>query len=134
MSNTTAPRLLHDLKTRSANATNPAKLQSTPPAPNPTTSVPNVAKIPLQLKRLESVEPEAFINDDPVFDTGGAAAILGTSPTRLIKWRQREQGPDYLQYADNGAVRYELSALIAFKAGHRVRPSRQPKAGRRIAR
>jgi hypothetical protein len=134
MPTTTAPRLPQDLKTRSANATNPAQPQSTLPAPSPTTSVPNVTKIPLQLKRLEPAEPEVFINDDPVFDTNRAASILGASPTRLIKWRQRKQGPDYLQYADNGSVRYELSALIAFKAAHRVRPSRQPKTGRGIAR
>jgi hypothetical protein len=127
MSTTTAPRLLQDQKTRSANATNPAQLHSTPPAPN-------VTQIPLQLKRLEPAEAEAFIDDDPVFDTIDAAAILGLTAARLIKWRQRKQGPDYLQYAQNGYVRYELSALIAFKAAHRVRASRQPRAGKRCSR
>jgi hypothetical protein len=134
MSTTTAPRLQQELKTRSANTTNPAQPQSTSPAPSPTTPVPNTTQIPLQLKSLEPAEPEVFINDDPVFETIDAAAILGVTADRLVKWRQREQGPDYLQYAQNGHVRYELSSLIAFKAAHRVRPSRQPKAGKRCSR
>ena len=51
-----------------------------------------------------------------------AGRILGRTDECLKKWRQRDQGPDYIQYGQNGVVRYELSALMAFRAEHRVKP------------
>ena len=71
--------------------------------------------------RLEPAQPLIVINDDPVFDVRAAARILGFSAERLKKWRQRDQGPDYIQYGKNGDVRYELSALIAFRAANTVK-------------
>jgi len=62
--------------------------------------------------------------------TRDAAAFLGVPADRLMKWRQRGQGPDYLVYED-GAIRYEFSALIVYKASRRVRPTRQPRPRRR---
>ena len=38
----------------------------------------------------------------------------------MKKWRQRNQGPDYIQYGKDGTVRYELTALMAYRAAHRV--------------
>jgi hypothetical protein len=114
-------RPLQSLKTHSAISDDPIK---TPPAPE-------ITSVPSRLMRLEPDEPDALINDDPVVDTVDAATILGVAPDRLIKWRQRNQGPDYLQYEQNGHVRYEFSALTAFKAAHRIRASRQPRPGKR---
>jgi hypothetical protein len=98
---------------------------------NATQSDPKVTEIPNRLKRLEPAEPDEILFEDPVFDTPNAAVILGVTVDRLIKWRERRQGPDYLRYEQNGPVRYEYSSLLAFKAAHRVRPSRQPNPGRR---
>jgi hypothetical protein len=65
--------------------------------------------------------PVSTYDDNPVFDERGAAAYLGLSQECLKKWRQRNQGPDYIQYGRGGTVRYELSALMAFRATHRVK-------------
>jgi hypothetical protein len=64
--------------------------------------------------------PISTYDDNPVFDERGAAAFLGLRPETLKKWRQRNQGPDYIQYGPAGAVRYELDTLKAFRAAHRV--------------
>jgi hypothetical protein len=98
------------------------------PSPDP---APRVTAIPEHLTTLELVEPEKFIYDDAVFNTADAAAILGVTADRMVKWRYRKQGPAYLRYEGNGHVHYELSELIRFKAANRVRPSRQPRIGRR---
>ena len=119
------------LKARAANRTNLPKPQPAQPAPDAGATTPNVTEIPLRLRELEPAEPPLVVVDDPVFNTRDAAQILGLKADRLMKWRQRGQGPDYLQYEQSGDIRYELSALIAFKAAHRVRPSRQPHPGRR---
>jgi hypothetical protein len=76
--------------------------------------------------RLEPAQPLIAINDNPVFDVYAAARILGFSAERLKKWRQRNQGPDYIQYVPNGEVRYELSALMAYRAAHRVKVGSKP--------
>ncbi len=114
----------------SLNRNFPLQRQSEP-SPDP---APTVTAIPAQFTSLELVEPEKFINDDPVFNTADAAAILSVTADRMVKWRYREQGPAYLRYEANGHVRYELSELIRFKAAHRVRPARQPRIGRRSSR
>lgn len=119
------------LKTRAANRINPAKPQGPQSASEANSPSPKITQIPLRLRELEPREPPLVVVDDPVFRTVDAAVILDVTPDRLEKWRQRGQGPRYLQYEEDGPVRYELSELIAFKAAHRVRPSRQPRAGRR---
>jgi hypothetical protein len=119
------------LKARAANRTNQPKPQPPQPASEAAVPSPKVAEIPLRLRELEPQEPPRVTADDPVFNTRDAAQILGLSTDRLMKWRQRGQGPGFLQYESDGPVRYELSSLIQFKAAHRVRPSRQPHPGRR---
>ena len=64
--------------------------------------------------------PISAYNDDPVFDEVGAARLLGLSAECLKKWRQRNQGPDYIQYGKGGPVRYELTVLAAFRKAHKV--------------
>lgn len=124
-------RLAKILQARAANRVKPNKPQPCKPVPGVNAPTPKAPEIPERLMQLEPDEPPVFINPDPVFNTSDAATILGVEPSRLEKWRQRSQGPDYLQYEKCGYVRYELSALIAFKAAHRIRPSRQPRVGRR---
>jgi hypothetical protein len=126
-------QLARILKARAANPTNPPVPQPLQPAPKATVPGPNVTEIPYRLKRLEPTEPPAIINEDPVFDTLDAAAYLGVLPSRLQKWRQRDQGPDYLRYPGND-IRYELSSLAIYRVARRVRPSSQPNPGRRAAR
>jgi hypothetical protein len=75
---------------------------------------------------LEPPKPLIAIDDNPVFDVVAAGRILGVTPDWLKKWRPRNQGPDYLQYGKNGPVRYELSALMAFRATHRVEVGSRP--------
>jgi hypothetical protein len=65
-------------------------------------------------------ELEEYVNEDPVFKEAGAAIIVGVSPELLKKWRQRDKGPDYIQYEEGGPVVYPLSALKAYKAAHLV--------------
>ena len=65
-------------------------------------------------------------DDNPIFNEDGAARFLGISAERMKKWRQRNQGPDYLQYGRGGAVRYDLNALMAFRAANRVMVSAKP--------
>ncbi len=103
-----------------------------PPEPTPAKSrhVPKVTPIPYRLRKLEPIAPAEIINDDPVFKTPDAARILGVRSDRLEKWRQRGHGPDFQRY-DDGVIRYELSALIQYKASHRVCPSQQPRSGKR---
>jgi len=124
-------QLARILKARAANRTNPPKPQPPQPAPEAPAPDPKILHIPERLRDREPLVAKSFIDDDPVFKTGDTARILGVEPSRLEKWRQRDQGPDYLQYEKSGSVRYEFSALVAFKAAHRVRPSRRPHPGRR---
>jgi hypothetical protein len=56
-----------------------------------------------------------------VFNENGAARLIGVTADCLKKWRQRKQGPDYIQYSHNGPIRYELKALMEFRDKHRVR-------------
>jgi hypothetical protein len=70
---------------------------------------------------LEPPQPLSAINDDPVFAEDAAGTIIGVSAECMKKWRQRGQGPDYVQYGVGGPVRYALSALMAYRAAHTVR-------------
>ena len=85
-------------------------------------TAPKVTAIPERYMRLEPKDPLIVIDDNPVFDAYAAGRILGRTYECLKKWRQRDQGPDYIQYEWNGVVRYELSALMVFRAEHRVNP------------
>lgn len=68
------------------------------------------------------VEPRPVwaCDDNPVFNEAGAARLVGISQECLKKWRQRNKGPDYIQYGQGGPIRYELSALSAFRDANRV--------------
>jgi hypothetical protein len=67
-------------------------------------------------------QPLSFYDDNPVFDQISAAHLVGVTADCLKKWRQRGQGPDYIQYGTNGPVRYERNALLEFRDRHAVRP------------
>jgi len=77
-------------------------------------------ELPKTLLRLEP-KPLSAYDENPVFDEITAARFLGLTAGCLKKWRQRRQGPDYIQYGNNGPVRYELNALKEFRETHRVR-------------
>jgi hypothetical protein len=57
---------------------------------------------------------------NPVVDERGAANLLGVSQDLMKKWRQRKWGPNYIQYGENGPVRYELNEITEFRAFHGV--------------
>jgi hypothetical protein len=83
-------------------------------------------EIPERFMCLEPPLPPLAINDNPVFNVNAAGRILGVSAERLDKWRQRNQGPDFIQYGKNGSVRYPLSALMAYRAAHTVKVGSKP--------
>jgi hypothetical protein len=65
--------------------------------------------------------PISTYDDNPIFDARGAAAYLALSTECLKKWRQRDQGPEYIQFGPVGPIRYEWDTLKAFRAAHRVK-------------
>jgi len=70
--------------------------------------------------------PVSAYDDNPVLNENGAGKLLGVSAECMKKWRQRNQGPDYLQYGCCGPVRYERNALMEFRTAHRVKVSSMP--------
>ena len=80
---------------------------------------PHITQIPDEYPSVESRALSAF-DDNPLFGTCEAAEFLAVGVDLLKKWRRRNQGPDYVQYGPGGPVRYELDALMAFRARHRV--------------
>jgi hypothetical protein len=82
-------------------------------------------QIPMAYLDIEP-KPVWACNDNPVFNQHGAAKLVGVSSECLKKWRQRNQGPDYIQYGPNGPIRYELSALTAFRAANTVHIRSKP--------
>jgi hypothetical protein len=86
---------------------------------------PHRTQIPEEYLSVESRSLSTF-DDNPLFGTCGAAEILAVTVELLKKWRQRNLGPDYVQYGTGGPVRYELNALIAFRELHRVRVNPKP--------
>jgi hypothetical protein len=70
--------------------------------------------------------PLLAYDDNPVFNEASAARFLNISAECIKKWRQRNQGPDYIQYGPGGPVRYELNTLIAFRAAHKITVVGQP--------
>lgn len=131
MSTPPKPQLSRIIKAQNANHTNLSKPHVLPSSSNSSALAPQRTQVPFRLMELEPRLPFAAVNDNPLFDVVYAARILGISQDLLEKWRQRNQGPDYIQYGTNGPVRYELSALEAYKAAHRVYPSRQPRRNSR---
>lgn len=78
--------------------------------------------LPLSFLKLEDGQVTlTAINDDPVLEPRGAAIFLGVTVECLKKWRYRGQGPNYIQYGENGPVRYRLRSLIAYRAAMTVR-------------
>jgi hypothetical protein len=65
-------------------------------------------------------KPLSACDDNPVLNDQGASFILGVSVDLLKKWRQRRQGPDYIQYGPRGLVRYELKALVEFRDYYKI--------------
>ena len=90
-----------------------AHSQSVPVAPAQRREVP-AAYLPLEPRPLSAYD------DNPVLNEAGAAFIVGVTADCLKKWRQRKQGPDYIQYGPNGPVRYELKALMEFRDRYKV--------------
>jgi hypothetical protein len=77
-------------------------------------------QLPATYLLLEPLPLSAY-DDNPVLNEAGAAFVVGLSADTLKKWRQRHQGPDYIQYGQNGVVRYELKALMEFRDKNRVK-------------
>lgn len=110
-------------------STVPVPLSQASPPSRPADSANTVARpilpechrtqIPERYRVLEPLPILAY-DDNPVFNEYGAAQIVGVSAEVLKKWRQRRQGPDYIQYGRGGPIRYELSTLKAFRAAHTV--------------
>ena len=65
-------------------------------------------------------KPISAYDNNPVFDERNAARLIGVTAHCLKKWRQRKQGPDYIQYGHNGPIRYELNTLMDFREKYRV--------------
>ena len=116
-------------------ATNASKQQTAQPGVSTSARPPKAWRLPENIMRLQPGHPFKFVEDrrlfeveDPVFEVREAAAILGISKDLLDKWRERGEGPEYIQYYGHGGpVRYRFSALEAFKVTHTVRPLRQPR-------
>jgi predicted DNA-binding transcriptional regulator AlpA len=62
-------------------------------------------------------------NDDPLLETGPAAAFLGNSVPTLVRWRQTGEGPDYIKVGR--LVKYRKSALERFLDECTRRPHRR---------
>jgi hypothetical protein len=90
-----------------------ARSRSAPVAPAKRREVPEIF-LTLQPR------PVSAYDDNPVFNEINAARLIGVTADCLKKWRQRKQGPDYIQYGTNGPIRYELNALIDFRNKHRI--------------
>src|ERR1035437_9848010 len=131
MPNITRPRnqgVLSPQQTRAAATVQPPA-SSTSPSSSPVARAkvfpppvfPDGHRLQIPMAYLD-VEPRPVwaCNDNPVFNERGAAELIGISAECLKKWRQRNQGPDYIQYGRSGPIRYELSALRAFREAHRV--------------
>ena len=88
-------------------------------------AAPQRAQFPVEYLSVESRALSTF-DDNPLFGTCGAAEILAVGVELLKKWRRRNKGPDYVQYGPGGPVRYELDALMAYRARHRVRGGSKP--------
>jgi hypothetical protein len=111
------------IKTTAAAPSQPA--QPIPPNSQKIDPPPRKRIIPAHFMRLEPRGPLSAINDDPLFDSEDAAKILRISEDLLKKWRQRKQGPDYIQYGQDGPVRYLLSDLKEYIVAHKICPEKK---------
>lgn len=64
--------------------------------------------------------PVKALCSNSVLNERSAAALVGVTQDLMKKRRQRGWGPNYIQYGENGLVRYELLELMEFRAAHRV--------------
>jgi hypothetical protein len=81
--------------------------------------------LPTRYTKLEPAKPLSAFNDDPLFNPKAAARILAVSVESLKKWRQRKRGPSYIQYGQDGPIRYACSALKRFRAQHTIQPEKE---------
>ena len=65
-------------------------------------------------------QPLSAYDDNSVLNDHGAAIIVGVSVDFLKKWRQRNQGPDYIEYGRGGTIRYELKSLMEFRDEYKI--------------
>lgn len=80
--------------------------------------------LPTRYTKFEPSKALSAFNDDPIFNAKAAGRILAVSVECLKKWRQRKRGPSYIQYGDDGPVRYAWSALKQFRAQHTIHPGK----------
>jgi len=105
------------------------RLSSAVPSPQPAVELkpipsaslsPELRKqIPKALLQYEDI-PLKVLDRNPLLNERSAAVLVGVSPELLKKWRQRNWGPNYIQYGENGPVRYEFATLMEFRNCHRV--------------
>src|SRR5215469_10349001 len=125
MASPSSPRISQISRVQKLNPLPVAHQETIPSPPVPGAVAPKRTEIPSRLARLEPSQPLHLIDNDPVFEVMYAARLLGISQDLLEKWRQRGQGPDYIQYGPGGPVLYALSALEAYKA-YTFRPVGRP--------
>ena len=110
--------------------TQPAAQKTVPPQPHSPEAKTGESQrllLPKRFMYLEPSQPGTFVNPDPIVDTRCAAEILRIGEDCLKKKRQRGEGPEYIQYGENGPVRYAVCALMAYRQAHTVRPARNRK-------
>lgn len=98
----------------------PSSCSAVNTSPKSASVFPHRILLPTRYTHLEPARPLSAFDDDPLFDARAAASLLRVSAECLKKWRRRGQGPDYIQYGEDGAIRYALSALMKFRAEHTV--------------
>jgi hypothetical protein len=76
-------------------------------------------QIPKMLLDFEP-QPMRVRESNPLLKEDSAAILLAVSQDLMKKWRQRDWGPNYIQYGKDGPVRYEFEALMDFRERHRV--------------
>ena len=76
-------------------------------------------QIPKMLLDFEP-QPLKVRESNPLLKEDSAAVLLAVSQDLMKKWRQRNWGPNYIQYGKAGPVRYEFEALMDFRERHRV--------------
>ena len=76
-------------------------------------------QIPKFLLDYEPIPQEVF-DENPVLTERSAAVLVGVTQSLMKKWRQRNWGPNYIQYGEDGPVRYEFAALMQFRNRHIV--------------
>src|SRR5207248_4077767 len=96
---------------KSTRRTSPKSTTLNSPEAAKCTEIPTDKPLPGPIVELQAPKPLSAFNDDPVFGTVDAAEFLGLDTENLKKWRQRGQGPDYLQYGPGGPVFYTLGGL-----------------------